>query len=445
MNTLITTNKSESDTALAAIGQTLTTKITATDATAISQNVLAAEFSDPNSYITNSAWYVNNVKTYADATSGNTTSLDAMATVVTDPVTGITATANNIKTGYTTIGLNSDGTLSATANQSAYISAAIGPQKVSIDAVDNITIDSIGAYTATTSKFITGADGAISGWTNSNYNGRSDFTIAADTFKVQGVVSGYTPFAIDTVTGKIKFTGDVTFAGLGIDGNSTNIDGSKITTGKIQSADTSTYFDLANNRIKMHNTTGLGFTLDSTALGTSTDPNIQGGYIKGTTIEGATIDATSTIQADHVYVKSIIPGNLCAPIVFITNTRGVSGTTNVSVATPSKILYSPSYSTGILANRVKSTSTIISGVAAIFGSTGLTKSNTAVYLQSSPDGASWTTIASAGGVSTSIISSDITIDTTNNVYLRVYGVSNSDGNWKGPTSAYVKMEYHILN
>jgi len=235
LNALITTNKTESDNSIAAISDTLVTKITADDATAISQQVMASEFSDPNSYITNSAWYLNNVKTYADATSSNTTSLDALSSVVTDPVTGVEATADIIKTGYTTIGLNNDGTLSATANQSEYISAAIGPQKVSIDASDNVTIDANGVYTATTSKLITGADGSISGWTNSNYNGRSDFTIQADTFQVQGTDSGYTPFAIDTATGKIKFTGDVKFEGLGIDGSSTDIDGGIIKTGTINS------------------------------------------------------------------------------------------------------------------------------------------------------------------------------------------------------------------
>jgi len=189
---------------------------------------MGSEFNNPNSSITNSAWYTNNVKTYADATKANTTSLDAMTSVVTDPTTGVTATANNMQTGYTTVGLNPDGTLSATANQSAYISAAIGPQQISIDTNDNITVDSNGIYTAVTSKLITDATGAISGWTNSNYNGKSDFTVAADIFKVQGTSNGYTPFAIDTVTGKIKFTGNVTFAGLGIDGNSTSIDGTLI-------------------------------------------------------------------------------------------------------------------------------------------------------------------------------------------------------------------------
>ena len=72
--------------------------------------------------------------------------------------------------------------------------------------------------------------------------------------------------------------------------NVTTIDGGKITTGKIQSNNGNTYFDLNNNQIKMNNGS---FTLDSTAVGNSTAPNIQGAYIKGSTIEGATISSST--------------------------------------------------------------------------------------------------------------------------------------------------------
>jgi len=70
--------------------------------------------------------------------------------------------------------------------------------------------------------------------------------------------------------------------------NVTTIDGGLISTGKVQSNDGSTYFDLNNNQIKMNNG---DFILDSQAAGDSTNPNIQGGYIKGTTIDGALVKA----------------------------------------------------------------------------------------------------------------------------------------------------------
>jgi len=126
MNMLITTNKTQIGDNVAAIGEVRLTKITATDATAISQEVMAAEFNDPNSYITNSAWYVGNVKVFADATSANTSNLDAMTSIVTDPETGVTATADNLKTGYTTVGLNPDGTLNAGAGELGVLSARVG-------------------------------------------------------------------------------------------------------------------------------------------------------------------------------------------------------------------------------------------------------------------------------------------------------------------------------
>ena len=231
LNALITINKTESDNSLAAISDTLVTKITADDATTISQQVMASEFSDPNSYISSSAWFLQNVKAYSDATIANTTSINSLSSVINDPNTGVTAVADIIKTGFTTVGLNDDGTLSATANQSEYISAAIGPQKVSIDSNDNVTVDANGNYSAVTSKLITGADGAISGWTNSNYDNRSDFTIQSNIFNIQSPDGRKTPFSIDTDTSLITLTGDVIFKGLGISGNSTSIDGGKLTVG----------------------------------------------------------------------------------------------------------------------------------------------------------------------------------------------------------------------
>ena len=89
--------------------------------------------------------------------------------------------------------------------------------------------------------------------------------------------------------------------------NVTTIDGGKITTGKVQSADTNTYFDLSNNQIKMNNGS---FILNSTAAGTINDPNIQGAYIKGAYIKGATVEA-STFLGD--LLKTTIYDNASAP------------------------------------------------------------------------------------------------------------------------------------
>ena len=127
----------------------------------------------------------------------------------------------------------------------------------------------------------------------------------------------------DTLTGSYATTDYV---------NTTTIDGSRITTGKIESANGNTYFDLTNNQIKMNNGS---FILDSTAAGTSLAPNIQGGYIKGVTIEGVTIEGV-TMNASDIKVFS--------------NYVGKTG--NISYSLSSGYLHGPNYGSGHLASRV---------------------------------------------------------------------------------------------
>lgn len=89
--------------------------------------------------------------------------------------------------------------------------------------------------------------------------------------------------------------------------DTTEIDGGRITTGKVESHDGGTYFDLANNQIKMDNGS---FILDSTAAGTNASPNIKGSYIKGSHIEGSTIQGTtitgSTIVSSTMKLRDLI-------------------------------------------------------------------------------------------------------------------------------------------
>jgi len=114
-------------------------------------------------------------------------------------------------------------------------------------------------------------NGKIAGWQYNNYGTTSNFEVIADNFKIYGSDANGTvntaPFSVDTGANKIKMTANVDIAG-------------SLSTGIIYSHDKSTYFDLDHNQIKMHNGT---FTLDSTAAGTSSAPNIQGGYIKAGT------------------------------------------------------------------------------------------------------------------------------------------------------------------
>jgi len=311
LNALYTTIKTSNDNNIAAISDLQLTKVDADSATAIAEQAVGSEFAGTGGDVA-SSWFLENIQTYADSINANTTATTALASSINDPDTGLEATADIIKTGYTTVGLNDDGTLNAGAGELGKIAVSMGTQTVSIDSEDTITIDEDGDYTATASKFLSDGDGAVVGWTASliddGVSKTSDLTFKADTFKIQATDSAYSPIEVDTTTGKLKFTGNVSFAGLGINGDSTTINGSLIATGKIESEDASTYFDLANNQIKMYNEDN-GFTLDSTAAGTSDEPNIEGSYIKGGTIEGTTIEAV-TINSGTLNVDTINSGDL---------------------------------------------------------------------------------------------------------------------------------------
>ena len=232
LHLLVTTNKSELNDNIAGIYDALLTKVTEDQAEAISLRVLGAEFTNPNSQLL-SSWFLDKVKTYSDAVSTTASRVTALASVVEDPTTGVAATADVLQTAFTHIGLNSDGSISADARYSNYIATAMGPQQIRIASDDTVHIDSNGNYQAVTSKMIIDPNGVVSGWTNSNLNGRSNFTITADTFRIQGATTGLVPFEVNAVDGQIDITSVVHFRGLGLHGGSTTIDGGYIKTGTI--------------------------------------------------------------------------------------------------------------------------------------------------------------------------------------------------------------------
>lgn len=166
---------------------------------------------------------------------------------------------------------------------------------------------------------------------------------AVDTASISRVV-------IEVMGDEITAVDNLSASDIGPDG-ATIVDGGRITTGIIQSHDTNTYFNLDGNQIKMDN--GTGFILDSTAAGTAPAPNIQGGYIKGTTIDGvsiigASIDATTDITAPTVY------GN-----TFRILTDYIGNTGNVTFRGFDSTIVSNGYTTGHLTNRVCSATTSV--------------------------------------------------------------------------------------
>ncbi len=136
---LVTTAKIENANALAAAVDSVTTKINDKAAEVLKQTVLASEFDDPNSALTTSAWYLQNVKTYTDATKANSTKTDALISTVDDPVTGVAATAENVKNVYTVVGVDEDGNITAGAGALDKLQVQIDGHTTSIETTDSLT------------------------------------------------------------------------------------------------------------------------------------------------------------------------------------------------------------------------------------------------------------------------------------------------------------------
>lgn len=183
--------------------------------------------------------------------------------------------------------------------------------------------------------------------------GQSEFWIKADKFKLMSAdglkKSSYSPFTVDSATGEINFNGKVTFKNLtnvpqlgstpqevvnAVNaGNTTTIDGGKITTGSIKAAQIQAN-SISADRLTSTNglstvwsggglistnfngnvsgnigTPSTGFRLSSNAAGTSADPNIYGAYIKGGVIQGSTFKGTLTETSVYNNFNAPAPGH----------------------------------------------------------------------------------------------------------------------------------------
>lgn len=257
------------------------------------------------------------------------------------------------------------------------LQATVAGNTASITSAESVAVEANG-WAAGASKLITGPDGKVTGWSfGDGSNVQSSFGVYADNFFVGNAATGKKVFEVNQATNKIKMTSDVE-----VDGNLTvinNVDGGSITTGKIQSSDTNTFFDLANNQIKMDN--GSGFVLNSTAAGTSVEPNIQGAYINGGSITGSYLDLLSFKILSEVdgNFGSIQPAS--AAVVNFTATSGCQ-------TSYTSTFYSPTYGSGYIRNRIPTTSTKF-----LINYTTNTNVGSLTY---SVNSGSWLTLDSAG-------------------------------------------------
>lgn len=224
MHTLLTTLSSSLGAAQAAILNLDITKVTPTEALAISREVVGAYFNSDAG-----AWFDSKITAYASA---------------------VEAFASNIST----------------------LAAVLGNQTVRLDTIDSVLVTTEG-WAASASKLITAPDGSITGWSfGDGSNTESEFKIHSNNFSISDGTTGYTPFSI--VGSDIQFNGTVSFTNVtdappipdstsdlinnsgyttlpivaaqgyvlpagvanAINTNTTTIDGSKITTGSVNAA-----------------------------------------------------------------------------------------------------------------------------------------------------------------------------------------------------------------
>ncbi len=200
----------------------------------------------------------------------------------------------------------------------------------SVTRLDEATVDVNGEARAKSSLTVD-ANGSIAGFVAESDGSTSAFKIYADKFTIANSVGSDrgNPFEIDTTTGQIGFTGNVTFAGTpvenalqsgesaaDINSNVTTINGGKITTDTLDAnrilANT-VWVDgtVKSNDYKHPAYTGdmpTGFALAS-SKGNLGGWNIVGGRMYGGYIYGATLDAavinTGTLNADVINSGSI--------------------------------------------------------------------------------------------------------------------------------------------
>lgn len=292
---------------------------------------------------------------------------------------------------------------SATATNISTLQTSYNDQTARIDTIEYATTDEFG-YSLGASKLATAPDGSITGWQFTDGTGiQSEFKIQATNFSISDGTTGYVPFSITGTD--INFLGKVTFDGLGIDSNSTTIDGGKITTNTLQAdrlkagVSGSTVWtggglisaNFNGNAYGSIGTPTTGFRLSSNAAGTSADPSIYGAYIKGGTI--ASVEMLSMVVASNqLLVKAEgYPSNY-GRIHYKEGIDGSNGdgTYSKGITRYSSSLAGPAAGVGLIEDRICDRSFSIVGLTGRVASASGTQS---AAISRSIDGGIYSTIA----------------------------------------------------
>lgn len=221
------------------------------------------------------------------------------------------------------------------------------------------------------------ANGHVSGYRSVATGQSSVFQIYAEKFAVSSssTEEGYSPFQIDTVNHKINMTSDVA------------IDGHLLVSGTVTTPAIALGTGLVNGYIQSSDFTGIGgagFRLK--AIGnTYNDPTIYGAYIRG-----AYIGASYSIVGGTKVVKS--EGTNSGNFVSKQTAEVATSAPGSSAYTSNIRVYSESYGSGYLSNRILNTGQIrivtFSKVAAYHIA--------AIAIERSIDGGTWSTIYTSG-------------------------------------------------
>lgn len=399
INTAITTLNSSLAGSDATIVDLISTKATPDEASAIALNTISSSIN--NGEIGALVGSVSNTLTTETEALANNIDL-----VHAEMLGGFESTADVIQTTQAYVGIDEAGASTGTG-LSAYLEDSLGniggadSQVANGVYINNGVPTSKFEYTSDLSKngvhyksgfglktLATGGDGSAA----NPYDSEFWINAAKLKFTNDNVTGQVAPFAIDAtgVTPQITFNGKVSFTNvtnvpqLGStpqevvtainNAQTTTINGPAITTGSITAAQIQAN-SISADRL-MAGTSGStvwsggglisanfngnpygsigsptqGFRLSANAAGTSTDPNIYGAYIKGGTVEGtAFLYPTNTVGNFAPYYYN--------EYKYLNFTVGAS--TSGTVYTPAIQLVSPSYSSGLLLNRVKNLNTSV--------------------------------------------------------------------------------------
>ncbi len=333
--TYTNTVKSELEGNIAVNANDITTRVTATEAESIVYSLVGSQFIAGNGVAAN-AWLQSEINSYAAGSLASITSVQTLqasvneASAAIQTVDSVTMRAtkyysaahasppgplNEYNTGdlwKVTDRFYADSTPEYVKNE---IRRWDGYNWFLLD--PNANTDMSYFWSAVSSKLIRGPHGEITGWTATDGSeSASTFSINADNFYIQNSSNDIAsrPFAIEG--NNVRFNGVVDFtnventdkllatgdAAADVNGGTTTINGGKITTNSINAAQInanaiSTSHLMANivtvgQEIKSSNFSsigGAGFRLKSGADNTHEDPTIYGAYIRGGTVEGATV------------------------------------------------------------------------------------------------------------------------------------------------------------